>query len=225
MPLPLYLASRSPRRQEMLQQAGIRFQVHVPKEDELAAPKFRQKGKTSRQEKSAEVPSARKIVRKISLAKAEACARELQELGVKSALVLSADTLVFLDHHVLGKPTDPAGARKMLRKLSGRWHEVYTGVTALRLEHGRTKVHGIQIRTRVKFFALKPDWIDWYVATGEPLDKAGSYGCQGFGASLVERFSGSYTNVVGLPLGETLALLEKAGRLRRRELQEKGGKK
>lgn len=198
MSLPIYLASRSPRRSELLKQAGIRFQVHVPSEEEVGSPKIR--GKTP----------ARVIVRKISAAKAHAAVKELRSLGVKRALVLSADTLVFQRQHVLGKPRDRAEARRMLRALSGTWHEVYTGVTVLRIEPKETLQHSLEVRSRVKFFQLKKEWIEWYVRTGEPLDKAGSYGAQGYGAALVERFQGSYTNVVGLPLGETLALLEEA---------------
>lgn len=204
----LYLASRSPRRKELLAQAGIRFQVHVPKEEEITAPKQRRK------------QSAREIVKTISAGKAHAAVRELRGMGVNQALVLSADTLVFLNHRVLGKPANEAEARKTLRALSGKTHEVYTGVTVLALQNGKIKEHAIQVRTHVKFFSLKPQWIEWYIATGEPFDKAGAYGCQGYGAALVESFRGSYTNVVGLPLGETLALLEKAGKTTRQALQE-----
>jgi septum formation protein len=193
--LPLFLASRSPRRRELLEQAGIRFRVHVPREDELAAPKFRGRVR------------AAAIVEQIARAKAHAAVKELRELDVKTGLVLAADTLVFFREHVLGKPKDADDARRTLRRLSGNWHEVYTGVTA--------------IRTRVRFFRLKPDWIEWYLATGEPFDKAGSYGCQGYGAALVREYRGSYTNVVGLPLGESLELLEKTGRVTRARLQEK----
>ncbi|MGZ3657113.1 MAG: Maf family protein [Bdellovibrionota bacterium] len=206
-PFPLYLASRSPRRKELLAQAGIRFQVHVPKEDEIAAPKFRKK------------VAAKVIVEEISRGKAHAAVKELRELGVAQGLVLSADTLVFFRQHVLGKPADADDARRMLRKLSGNWHEVYTGVTVLRFTGSRVKENAIQVRTKVRFFKLKPDWIDWYLATGEPFDKAGSYGCQAYGAALVQEFKGSYTNVVGLPLGESLALLERTGKTTRAALQ------
>jgi len=207
MNTPLYLASRSPRRKELLAQAGIQFQVHVPFEEELTAPKLRAR------------VSARAIVKQISSGKAHAAARELRAKNIKQALILSADTLVFLRKHVLGKPEDEKEARKMLKALSGKWHEVYTGVTVLKLNGNRITENAIQECTKVKFFSLKPQWIDWYIATGEPFDKAGSYGCQGYGAALVEEFKGSYTNVVGLPLGETLALLEKTGKISRQDLQ------
>lgn len=207
--LPLFLASRSPRRRELLEQAGIRFRVHVPREDELAAPKFRGRVR------------AAAIVEQIARAKAHAAVKELRELDVKTGLVLAADTLVFFREHVLGKPKDADDARRTLRRLSGNWHEVYTGVTAVRFTGSRVTENAIQIRTRVRFFRLKPDWIEWYLATGEPFDKAGSYGCQGYGAALVREYRGSYTNVVGLPLGESLELLEKTGRVTRARLQEK----
>ena len=203
----LYLASRSPRRKDLLAQAGIRFQVHVPAEEEIAAPKFRKR------------VAAKAIGEEISRAKAHAAVKELRAQHVKTGLVLSADTLVFFRQHVLGKPRDPEDARRMLRKLSGNWHEVYTGVTALRFTGSRVVENAIQVRTRVRFFRLQPSWIEWYLKTGEPFDKAGSYGCQGYGAALVQEYRGSYTNVVGLPLGETLALLETVGKTTRASLQ------
>jgi septum formation protein len=206
-PTPLFLASRSPRRRELLLQAGIRFRVHVPEEEEIAAPKFRRK------------VGAGTIVEAIARAKAHAAVKELRALHVKEGLVLAADTLVFFRQHVLGKPRDADDARRMLRTLSGNWHEVYTGVTALRFTASRVKENALQVRTRVRFFQLEPSWIEWYLATGEPFDKAGSYGCQGYGAALVREYRGSYTNVVGLPLGETLALLEKTSGLPRSALQ------
>lgn len=202
--MQLYLASRSPRRKDLLEGAGISFRVHVPQEEELPAPKFRKRVK------------AQAIVEEISRAKAHAAVKELRAKGVDEGLVLSADTLVFFRQHVLGKPKDVADARRMLRRLSGNWHEVYTGVTAVRFTGSRIKESAIQVRSRVRFFKLKPAWIEWYLETGEPFDKAGAYGCQGAGAALVREYRGSYTNVVGLPLGESLALLEKTGKVKLR---------
>lgn len=191
----LYLASKSPRRKELLEQAGVRFRVKVPVKEELPAPKTIKKLKPQQ------------IVRLISEAKGLACAEELIQENIQSALVISADTLVFLNGKVLGKPSTEAEARKMLKMLSGNWHWVYTGVTGIHLENGKIKKKNIHVATKVKFFPLSKERIEWYVNTGEPMDKAGSYGAQGFGAALVERFAGSYTNVVGLPLGETLQML------------------
>ena len=199
MSLPLYLASRSPRRRELLAGAGIRFRVHVPSEAEIAAPRSRRR------------VSARSIVKEISAAKARAAAKELIARRTRNGLILSADTLVFREKKVLGKPASAKEARRMLAGLSGKWHEVYTGVTLLHLNGGRVTTYSFQVRTRVLFANLTKAQIERYVATGEPLDKAGAYGIQGSGASLVEEVRGSYTNVVGLPLAETIAALRKAG--------------
>jgi septum formation protein len=92
-------------------------------------------------------------------------------------------------------------------------------VTVIRFTGQRVRENAIQVRTRVRFLRQKPEWIGWYLATGEPFDKAGSYGCQGLGAALVAEYKGSYTNVVGLPLGESLALLEKTGGISRGKLR------
>jgi septum formation protein len=202
--MQIYLASRSPRRKQLLESAGIRFRVHVPQEEELPAPKLRRRVK------------AQEIVEEIARGKAHAAVKELRDKGVHNGLVLSADTLVFFKQHVLGKPKNKADARRMLMRLSANWHEVYTGVTALHFTPQRVKENAIQIRTRVRFFKLKPALINWYLETGEPFDKAGAYGCQGAGAALVREYRGSYTNVVGLPLGESLALLEKTGKVKLR---------
>ena len=206
---PLVLASQSPRRKELLERAAFQFRVHVPREAELAAPATTRKVR----------PAA--LVRRISAAKARACLTELTAAGKKGAVVLAADTLVFVGNRVLGKPRSAKEAEKMLRALSGKWHTVHTGVTVTYLAQGKRKEKSISIATRVKFFRLSPDWIRWYVATGEPMDKAGAYGAQGYGATLVEKFAGSYTNVVGLPLGHTLALLEKVSGHPRSAFQKK----
>lgn len=190
----LYLASKSPRRRELLGQAGIRFQVYIPQKSELLAPKNTQKSSPSQ------------IVKRISLGKALACADEIKN---KNCLILSADTLVFQNKKVLGQPKSKAHAKKMLRALGGKWHEVFTGVTLLKVKNGKIiQKKNISVRTRVKFFPLSKKKIDWYISTGEPMDKAGSYGAQGYGVAFIEKFIGSYTNVVGLPLGETISLLE-----------------
>ena len=119
--------------------------------------------------------------------------------------VLGADTVVVLDREILGKPQDAAEARAMLRRLAGRRHEVYTGLTLIDAAT-RKQVQGYE-RSIVKIRSLKPSEIDAYVESGEPLDKAGSYGIQGFGAAIVERIEGCYFNVVGLPIVRLLALI------------------
>jgi septum formation protein len=184
--------------------------VFVPKEDELSAPLYLENRKPSR------------IVRRISQAKAQAALRELRQKSVRNGLILSADTLVFLGNRVLGKPRSQAEAASMLRRLSGRTHTVCTAVTCLSFAGSRLKRKTIHVSTKVQFFRLQKDWIQWYLSTGEPMDKAGSYGAQGHGAVLVEKYSGSYTNVVGLPLGESLKLLEEvSGRSRSDWLRKK----
>ena len=135
-----------------------------------------------------------KYVERLSLSKARA---------VNGALVLAADTTVAVDNDVLGKPQDADEAKDMLRRLSGRSHSVFTAVAT------QTDVRVVQ--TRVWFKRLEMSEIEWYIKTPEPYDKAGGYGLQGLAAAFVERLDGSPTNVIGLPLTETLELLRQAG--------------
>jgi septum formation protein len=123
--------------------------------------------------------------------------------------VLSADTIVVLGGAVFGKPSDSGAARSMLEQLKGRTHEVWSGVCLMR---GRPRANHLhEVRTRVTFRDFSPEEIEAYIASGEPFDKAGAYGIQGMGASLVRSISGSYTNVVGLPLCETIEWLLREG--------------
>jgi septum formation protein len=193
---PIYLASQSPRRKDLLQGIGLLFTVYVPKEPELAAPTKRGKA----------TPAT--IVKKIAAAKGKNAAAELAHKGVLDAVILSADTLVFLGNEVLGKPKDEADAKRILKKLSRRTHRVATAVQLLLVEKGQIKkVAAKVIQTKVTFHALSAKDLDWYIKTKEPLDKAGAYGAQLFGAAFIKSFSGSYTNVVGLPVAETVQLL------------------
>lgn len=185
------LASASPRRRALLQGLGLSFTA-IPSE----VPETVEEGLA---------PGA--LVEELARRKAVAVAAELAEPEDK--LVIGADTIVVLDGTVLGKPTDEAEARAMLAQLSGRWHEVFTGVAVV--EPGTGRVESASERTGVKFRHLAPAEIAAYVATGEPLDKAGAYGVQGKGALLVERIEGCYYNVVGLPLVRLAGLLEKFG--------------
>jgi septum formation protein len=184
----LVLASGSPRRRELLAQVGYEFHVMAPDTDETPAA-----GETSLT-----------LVARLARAKAEA-ARRL--LGDRSRVILAADTVVVLDHEILGKPASPAAATAMLRQLSGQAHNVVTGVAVL----APSATQLITVTTTVEIRSLTDDEIARYVATSEPLDKAGGYGIQGIGGSLVTRIDGSYSNVVGLPLAETVALLDAAG--------------
>jgi septum formation protein len=147
-----------------------------------------------------ELPAA--CVRRLAEAKAAACAEP-------GALVLAADTVVVLDGQMLGKPRDEPDARRMLTAIAGREHTVLTGVALA--EPGRGRRESIVESSRVQMAPMRPEEVDWYAATGEPLDKAGSYAVQGLGALFVEAVYGNYTNVVGLPLPATRRLFSALG--------------
>ena len=183
------LASGSPRRRELLNSAGVCFSVQPSNVDEQRAAG----------------EDAEEYTLRAARMKAEAVAAD-QPPG---AWVLAADTTVVLDGTVLGKPKDEADAAKMLRLLSGRRHRVLTAVVLTRA--GDEDPLELLCETSVWFRPLDAATIDEYLATGEPMDKAGAYGIQGRGAMLVSSIEGSYTNVVGLPLAETILLLKEAG--------------
>lgn len=185
----LCLASRSPRRAELLRTLGVAFRVLDVEVDETPRP--------------GEAPAD--YVRRLACDKARA--GRAAAAGV-DAPVLAADTTVVVDRAILGKPEDADDARRMLARLAGRAHEVFTGVA---LVDARGELRCTVARTGVRFRALTAGEIAAYVASGEPLDKAGAYGIQGLGGALVAGIDGSYSNVVGLPLAETLALLDAAG--------------
>jgi septum formation protein len=184
----LVLASSSPRRIEYLKALGIRFLVAHPQVDERPLPGER----------------AAAHVRRLAVAKAEAVAA--RHTG---RWVLSADTVVVVDGRILGKPRDDAGARRMLRVLSGRWHEVASGMALVKRSAGRELVE--LSRTRVHFRTLSEAEIRWYVSSGEPADKAGAYAMQGKGGFFVDRIVGSPSNVVGFPFDAFSRLLARAG--------------
>ena len=184
----LVLASASPRRRELLTQAGYTFTVHpahVP-EDPLPG--------------EAPIPYVTRLARE----KAEAVFRELSTKTPGPLQVVGADTTVTLDNQILAKPEDPADAARILRLLSGRSHHVITGVAVVTA--GSTEV-AAEV-TAVRFLSLSDAEIESYVATGEPMDKAGAYAIQGRAACWIPRVEGCYFNVVGLPLALVAAMLE-----------------
>lgn len=203
----LYLASRSPRRRELLKQIGVRFEPLLIR---LAASRG-----VDVDELQHDGEPGDRYVERIAHEKAE---HGVQVLSMRSMLpkpVLAADTVVILDGDVLGKPADKAQAVDYLQRLSGRAHEVRTAV-ALGLIGGNSIGSGGRVLravsvSTVHFRKLSPTEIDHYVATGDPFDKAGGYGIQSFAGSFVERLEGSYTGVMGLPLSETVLLLRSAG--------------
>ena len=174
----IILASRSPRRADILRSVGWPFEVIVADIDET-----RYEG---------EPPMD--YVRRLSLAKAQVVASKIEE-----GLVLGADTTVAIDNHILEKPIDDDDARRMLKLLSGRWHEVLTGVALVRSDRKCEPAVAIET-TKVRFAELSDAEIDWYVSTGEPLDKAGAYGIQEKAALFIEEIDGDYFNVMGLPI-------------------------
>ncbi|MEZ5616183.1 MAG: Maf family protein [Rhodocyclaceae bacterium] len=195
----IYLASRSPRRRELLTQIGVRFELlmfrGIPREDpeidEAVLPQ----------------ESPEDYVVRVTLAKAQAGVRRIRERHLIPHPVLAADTTVEIDGAVIGKPGHEADAVAILRRLSGRSHRV---LTAVALSHeGRTEY--LLNVSDVRFRPLDAEEIRRYVASGEPLDKAGAYGIQGRAAIFVEEIRGSYTGIMGLPLYETAILLRHFG--------------
>jgi septum formation protein len=192
-PTKLILASSSPRRRDLLSGCAMPFEMIPAAIDEQPLPHER-----------AEV-----YVRRLALAKAEAVVQDYPD-----AVVLGADTIVTIDGLLLGKPQTPDVARQMLHRLRGREHEVLTGVALVagRLaEHSGPRYAQVVVASHIQMRQFTDATTEWYLATDEPLDKAGAYAVQGLGAVLVERVAGSYTNALGLPVTETLALLGQFG--------------
>ena len=185
--MEIILASQSPRRKEILSLLDIPFKIMVSEADETVAeglpPYF--------------------IAESLSLKKAAAVAKSADS----DVLVIGADTIVVSEGKILGKPKDEQDACQMLCALSGKWHSVISGVTVFHTKS--LKSESFYVETKVKFSDLSQKEIADYVATGEPMDKAGSYGIQGIGAKFVEKIEGDYFNVVGLPLNELYKVLKK----------------
>ncbi len=212
MPPPLILASASPRRADLLASLGLPFTVRAADIDETPRPDEAADDYVERlaRAKAAVVATSTGATAAAgtSATAAAGTSEATPEIG---ALVIAADTVVVLDGRLLGKPADSAEARVMLSALSGRTHEVKTGVAIAALAAHGPIVTDV-CTTSVTFRALDQAEIEWYIATGEPLDKAGAYGIQGWGGTFVERISGSYHNVVGLPIHTVDDLLRLHGR-------------
>jgi septum formation protein len=200
----IYLASRSPRRRELLAQIGVRFQVLM----------FRDKPETDAEldETPLEGETPRAYVERVARAKAQAGWKRLEQRNLPRAAVLSADTTVALDGRILGKPADRRDAAAMLAALSGSRHEVLTAVV---LKH-ESQMESVVSVSEVEFKPLSAEEIRQYTATGECDDKAGAYAIQGRAAQFVVQLRGSFSGVMGLPLYETAQLLERMGAQRER---------
>jgi len=185
--MEIILASQSPRRKEILSLLDIPFKIMVSDadetQDESLPPYF--------------------IAESLSLKKAAAVAKNI----TTDALVIGADTIVVSDGKILGKPKDDTDAFNMLASLSGKWHEVISGVTVLHTKSAESK--SFYVKTRVHFAKLSDEEIKDYINTKEPRDKAGAYGIQGKGSKFVTEIEGDYFNVVGLPLSELYRVLKK----------------
>ncbi|MBN1548960.1 MAG: septum formation inhibitor Maf [Syntrophaceae bacterium] len=188
---PFILASASPRRVELLSNLGLNFTVMPSGADETY--------------RLGETPAVH--VRRVSKAKAQVVAEQHPE-----AWVLGADTIVVIDGEVLGKPRDKADARRMLRLLSGRKHDVYTGFTIIR--KSASVLLRKTVRSAVAFRLIDEDELAWYINSDEPYDKAGGYAVQEKGGVFIRRIQGSYSNVIGLPVSEVFEVLKKIGAIR-----------
>lgn len=185
---PLILASASPRRKELLRSVGLKFKTLPAHVDETGL--------------AGESPRAH--VQRLSRDKAQVIAAQYPK-----AIVLGADTIVVIDDSILGKPKNKKQAREMLTRLSGRTHFVFTGFTLTSASAGLLKTR--VVRSAVTFKTISPQELTWYVESDEPYDKAGGYAAQGKGASFIRAIRGSHTNVIGLPLCETLDALQNLG--------------
>ena len=188
---PLILASGSPRRSALLREAGVRFEVRAPNIPEVQRPD--------------EAPAD--VAARLAREKALAVARQI---AGPRRLVLGADTIVIIDHTALGKPVDAADAERLLQRLLGRRHRVVTAVAIVASD--TLAVRETVVESEVVMREADAEEVRAYVDTGEPLDKAGAYAAQGEGRRFIERIEGSLSNVIGLPVEETLALLAEARR-------------
>lgn len=191
MKLRIYLASRSPRRGELLGQIGIGFDVLPSDVDESVLAE--------------EAPEH--YVLRLAKEKASVCVQRLAEQGLPLRPVLAADTTVCIDGMILGKPENDADAAAMLRRMSDRWHVVHTAVAVA----DKDRVEVALSSTQVELAPLSDADIEAYIASGEPRDKAGSYGIQGLAGTFIRRIEGSYSGVMGLPIYETAQLLKQFG--------------
>ena len=183
----IVLASRSPRRSELLTQLGVEIEVVPADIDESPFDR--------------EDPVA--YVERLARSKAQTVSAKFPD-----RMVLAADTTVDIDGRILGQPDDEADMRRMLRELSGRTHRVHTGVAVVSGElDGRGRVEAVVVTSLVTFHPITETTLDWYIGTGEPWGKAGSYAIQGLGGTLVASTRGSMSNIIGLPLRETARLL------------------
>ncbi|WP_370622978.1 nucleoside triphosphate pyrophosphatase [Polynucleobacter sp. MWH-Berg-3C6] len=198
----IYLASQSPRRQELLKQMGVRFEMLLPSPGEDT--------------ESLETPlpheKARAYVERVTLAKSAVALARWQKSGLSWAPILCADTTVSLPNNsegeILGKPTDAADVERILKMLNGKTHEVLTAV-ALTISPSEKPLCLVQV-SKVQFTKLSQEQIDSYIASREPFGKAGAYGIQGLGGTFIPAIEGSYSGIMGLPLFETAQLLERA---------------
>lgn len=189
----IVLASGSPRRKELLAKTGLKFSVVV-----------------SGGEEKAETSDPAETVEKLSLDKASAVA-DLLQAEKEPQLIIGADTVVACDGEILGKPSDREDAFRMLWKLQGQTHQVYTGVTLLLKKKHTWQAHIFSEKTDVQFYPVSREELLAYIETGEPMDKAGSYGIQGGFGIYVKGICGDYNNVVGLPVGRLVYELKKLG--------------
>lgn len=196
-PTFVYLASQSPRRRQLLEQLGIAHELLLPDPGEDAEALEAVRGR--------EAPAT--YVQRVTGRKLDAALARLRARGLPPAPVLCSDTTVALGRTIYGKPADAADAARMLRELSGTTHRV---LTAVAVQAGRRR-HLLLSESRVSFAPLTPAQIRAYVASGEPLGKAGAYAIQGRAAAFIRRIEGSYTGIMGLPLYETAALLARFG--------------
>ena len=199
----IILASQSPRRKELLEQIGLEFEICPAKGEEIITKSIPEE-----------------VVMELSKQKAEEVAAMVSSFGENhkeittpsDILVIGADTVVTYDGKILGKPVDEADAKRMLTMLSGNTHSVFTGVTLVLIDKsGRAGELVFFEKTDVKMHAMSELEIDRYIATGEPMDKAGSYGIQGKCAIYIEKIDGDYNNVVGLPISRIYQELKKIG--------------
>ena len=199
----IILASASPRRRELLEQIGLNFEVCPAKGEEIIIKK-----------------EPKEVVMELAAQKAREVASMLKTYGdehrtlmtPQDTLVIGADTIVAAGSEILGKPKDEEDARRMLTMLSGKTHSVYTGVTFVFIDkEGRTGEHCFFEKTDVCMYPLKEEEIDRYIQSGDPMDKAGSYGIQGRFAIHIKEIRGDYNNVVGLPVARLYQELQKLG--------------